>query len=107
MNKIFYLSDYIFSLFGRDVRRLMLNLILALLTACGPSSPNAPKIKVENIWSWPVKVLGETMVKKSPTESQEGKITSTPEGGTKNHNMGSSTGVVYLTLINEGRTADR
>lgn len=53
---------------------------LGLLMACGTSSTTAPGIRVENVWS-------------RPAEQDVGRF--------------GSTGVVYLTIVNKGGSADR
>jgi len=56
-------------------------LLVPFLISC--SSSNSPEIRVENVWSWPVEAMQD--------------------------DQGSShcTGVVYLTIVNEGGAADR
>ncbi len=66
-------------------------LLMGMLVACGARAPAGPRIRVEDVWSRPTVAMG----KMGSGQSHAG-------GG----DMG-STGVVYLTLINEGREADR
>ena len=61
--------------------RQIVFLLVTFLIGC--SSSNSPEITVKNVWSWPVEAM----------QDDEG----------NSH----STGVVYLTLINEGGVADR
>ena len=56
-------------------------LLVPFLSGC--SSSNSPEITVENVWSWPVEAMQE-------------------EDGSSH-----STGVIYLTIANEGGAADR
>ena len=54
--------------------------LLWILAACESQTPAVPKLRAENVWSRPAMAMG--------------------------HEMG-VTGVVYMTLVNEGRGADR
>jgi len=56
-------------------------LLVPFLISC--SSSNSPQITVENVWSWPVEAMQE-------------------DDGSSH-----STGVIYLTIVNEGGMADR
>ncbi|MFQ5676177.1 MAG: copper chaperone PCu(A)C [bacterium] len=56
-------------------------LLIVLFAAC--SSSTTPEIKAQNAWSWPVEAM-------------------LTDQGTSH-----STGVVYLTLVNDGGSADR
>ena len=56
-------------------------LVVPFLIGC--SSSNSPEIRVENIWSWPVEAMLD------------------------DQGSSHSTGVVYLTIVNEGGAADR
>ncbi|MCH7678699.1 copper chaperone PCu(A)C [candidate division KSB1 bacterium] len=49
----------------------------------GCSSSNSPEITIENVWSWPVEAMQQ-------------------DDGSSH-----STGVIYLTIVNEGGIADR
>ena len=73
------------------LRGAYLLLLMGLLVACGSRTPPGPKIRVENVWSRPAMVMGG--VESGQSHSSAGEM--------------GSTGVVYLTLINEGREADR
>jgi hypothetical protein len=81
-------------------------LLMGILVACGLRAPAGPKIRVENVWSRPAVAMGE-MEGMEPGEGMAmEQETESHEGMSMEHGMG-STGVVYLTVINEGREADR
>lgn len=67
-------------------------LLVGVLVACGSRAPAGPQIRAENVWSRPA----AAMEKAEPGEATPGGMAG----------MGSP-GVVYLTLVNEGREADR
>ena len=61
--------------------RQIVFLLVSFLIGC--SSSNSPEIRIENVWSWPVEAMQD-------------------DDGSSH-----STGVVYLTLVNEGGAVDR
>ena len=61
--------------------RQIVFLLVSFLIGCNLS--NSPEIRIENVWSWPVEAMQD-------------------DDGSSH-----STGVVYLTLVNEGGAADR
>jgi copper(I)-binding protein len=72
---------------GVGIGFLVLCLLLGM-AACGSKAPAGPKIKVENVWSRPGMMGGQS------------------GAGGMGHNM-AGTGAVFMTLKNEGREADR
>lgn len=68
-------------------------MVMALFATGCSQAPQRPIIRVENVWSRPVQI--------------ENTIQNGPQQG-KNKTMGMRmTGVVYLTLVNDGGAADR
>jgi copper(I)-binding protein len=76
----------------RKIGTVLVALLAGLLVACQPQAPAGPKIQIENVWSRPA----AAMEKAEPGEATQGGMAG----------MG-NTGVVYLTLMNDGREADR
>jgi copper(I)-binding protein len=68
-------------------RRLAVALVVFLLVACSPQVSAGPDVRVEDVWSRPAVMLGET--------ESEGEMSR------------AGTGAVFLTLINQGQEAER
>ena len=68
--------------------------VIATLVGCGSEGPAGPKIHAENVWARPA-VASEEMSGMSDT------------GDTAMGHAQSGTSAVYMTLVNEGREAER
>jgi len=96
----------------RKIGAVLVALLAGLLVACGAQAPAGPKIRVEDAWSRPASAMAmeEATAGEMHMHEESGGETHMHEESTGGemhmHGMG-STGVVYLTLINEGREADR
>ncbi|MFQ5707871.1 MAG: copper chaperone PCu(A)C [bacterium] len=81
-------------------------LLLGMLTACGSPSSKDPKIRIEHVWSWPVRIEEENLTTQKAMASSAGADSTGHEAAAEPAHSG-DTGVVYLTLVNDGGAADR
>ncbi|RMF35237.1 MAG: copper chaperone PCu(A)C [Chloroflexi bacterium] len=79
----------------------LLVVLMGGLVACGSSAPAGPQIRAEDVWARPAVMTGGA-----------GGMEMDKSGGAGEGGMGmgkgmAGTGAVYMTLVNEGREADR